>query len=106
MKKTLVFSREYDGLIKAFCKAEAAQFEYRSSTGEDEFSKRLFNQIVEYEREDPAFNYAIFQSISKMGTITHEMKVSTSHYKFGRNLHVTFPLSPRSGQVNFRVEEL
>lgn len=107
-EKIPVFNEFYFPLIKAFCELEAAQFRFREIEEERRkaWAEKLFQSIISYKREDPAFNYAIFESISNMGLVLHSMKISTSHLEASRNLRVRFPMNPRQDCCTFRIEEV
>lgn len=96
-KMTRIFPVEYSNLILSLCQLEASQFEWQDFAKKNSWAFSLHKSIMLYEREDPDFNYAHIKSISNMGLVIHEARISTTRFNASRNLIVRFPMSPSQG---------
>lgn len=94
-------------LLKAYLRREAEDYQWRDGIdgpGSLDFQQRMFDAITHYE-SDQKVDFVVICSITNIGLVQRELRLTAKEWDFGRNLIVNLPPNPRNGTCNFSIQE-
>lgn len=81
-------------LVEAFLMVEVKEFRYHPETTHEMVLKRYVDALNAEIEKVPAADYLVIQSLSNLGVVSRELKITPTPYKHGEICTVLLPPAP------------